>query len=408
MKRLNKFFQIGFSGTDTVERLNKHIKKTENNEYIIEDLENEKEKNQGYLPNPPMKSQGKKVNNLFETKKIANSKMKFFEKEGRKHKRQVNPFQEDYDHYIPKFEKPKVVSTTLDFFEKEKPSEKKTYLDDFKKDRNLRSSGNLGDQEAEAKILQTQHKTEIDFEAEKYKEDLPDLTINLTLEKKLLELSKLNLDCFNFFKKNLSNRYILLTTFARFSICYSRYKRIGNFICQLFLYMFFLSILYTADSKMEIMNKKDGVEIWLFIAYCLCSMIGADLLIHLPSYMFYIDVREFRKVYHTIKENRGLEIFKHYDRVANHRFWWNFLGVLIHWLFIFCSIYFAFGFCATYYYQRTTFFVGFLVTFLSDIIIFEVLWELVIAFFYSIRHKGRCCIRICELLNYMRNVKSLT
>ena len=108
----------------------------------------------------------------------------------------------------------------------------------------------------------------------------------------------------------------------------------------------------------------------------------------------------------TRREDRGLEIFKDYDTIANHRFWWNFLGVLIQWMYIAISIYFAFGFCATYYYQRTTFFIAYIATVLGDIVLFEVMWEGVVAFLYAIRHK--CVIRLCEFLNRMRNMKSLT
>ena len=42
----------------------------------------------------------------------------------------------------------------------------------------------------------------------------------------------------------------------------------------------------------------------------------------------------FRLMYNTIREDRGMEIFKDYDRITNHRFWWNFLGVFIEWIFI--------------------------------------------------------------------------
>ena len=104
----------------------------------------------------------------------------------------------------------------------------------------------------------------------------------------------------------------------------------------------------------------------------------------------------FRLMYNTIREDRGLEIFKDYDRITNHRFWWNFLGVFIEWIFILVSIYFAFGFCVTDYYQHSTSFMAYIVTVISDIIVFEILWEFVIAFLYLIRHKGRCVIRLCE------------
>ena len=405
-KRLNKFFQVGFTGVDRIEKFKKEIKVNEDNEFIVEDV---KEENNTPFPNPPKKMKKAKMDNLIDGKKIANRDMKFFEVEGQKHKRKVNPFQEEFDHYIPRFEKPKVVSNTLDFYDKEKEKEdKRNYLDEYNQKTNRNGIEGLDNQEADVRIIQTQNKTEIDFQAENIKEELPRLEINLTIEKKLLELSRLSLDCFHFFSKNLYNRHIILTTFARFNLCYARYKRVGNFIGQLFLYLFFLSIFFTADEKMEIMNKKNSAEILLFIVYCISSVIGSNLLIHLPSFMFYIDVKEFRLIYDTIREDRGLEIFKEYDKLVKHRFWWNFLGVFIQWIYYFVSIYFSFGFCATYYYQRTTFFWAFIISFCLDILLFEFIWELIISLLYAIRNKGRCVIRLCEFLNRMRNMRTLT
>lgn len=114
----------------------------------------------------------------------------------------------------------------------------------------------------------------------------------------------------------------------------------------------------------------------MFVLYCLGASIGASIFNHLPCFMFYIDVREFRLMYNTIREDRGLEIFKEYDKIRNHCFWWNFLGVFIEWIFIIVSIYFAFGFCATYYYQRTTFFMAYVITAIAHLVVLEILWKL--------------------------------
>ena len=158
---------------------------------------------------------------------------------------------------------------------------------------------------------------------------------------------------------------------------------------------------------MQIINNYNSTEIFLFILNCFFSIIGSCLLIHLPSYLFYIDVREFRLLYNTIRENRGLEIFKDYDNIVNHRFWWNFLGVFTQWIYIIISIYFSFGFCANYYYQKTTFLLAFIVASLTDLFLFDILWEVLIAMTFSIRIKGGWLIIICEFMNRMRNMKNL-
>ena len=128
--------------------------------------------------------------------------------------------------------------------EKDNISEKKNFVEGITLT-HKNSSGTLDERDAELRILQTQNKTEIDFEKEQCKEELPQLPLKLSIEQKQIELSRLSLTWCQFFIKNLLNRYLLLTSFARFSICYSRYKRIGNFVSQQFLYLFFLSIFFT-------------------------------------------------------------------------------------------------------------------------------------------------------------------
>ena len=212
----------------------------------------------------------------------------------------------------------------------------------------------------------------------------------------------------NFFKINLKNRYILKVTFGSFSIIYNRYQRIGTIVAQYALYTFFLSIFFTADAKQEILNKKIPTEIGLFVLYCVLSEIGACILVHIPAFMFYVDIPKLRPIYKEILDDGGLTIEKDFDKVVNHRFFWNVLGVSIQVIYFIISFYFSFGFVATYYYQRKTFALAILITALSDILIFEVLWEFILAFLYVIKKKGRCLIYIAEFCNRMRFMKTLT
>jgi hypothetical protein len=241
----------------------------------------------------------------------------------------------------------------------------------------------------------------------KEKEKLPKLLINLTYEVRLLEYYYLSLSAFNFFKKNIKNRYIILTSFSKFNLCYERYKRLGNLISQMCLYAFFLSLFYTMDANQEILNKKKGNEVFLFILYCFLSEIFSCILIHLPSFMFYFDIKKFRKIYHFIRENKGLDIMKNFDEIIKNNIWWNILGVFVQWVYIIISFYFSFGFYCTYEYQRKTFFLGVIITLISDIFFWEFVWEGIIAFLYSLKECGRFIVMLGEFFNRMRNMKQL-
>ena len=296
----------------------------------------------------------------------------------------------------------------MKFYDKEKEEKPKdNFLSDLTKEN--KTSQRIPTQyvDTDIKMLRTANSAEINFAEENKKEELPNLVIYLNREKQLLELSNLGISFCSFYRRNLYNRYTLFTTFARWSILHSRYQRIGNFISQMFIYLLILSILFTADAKMEIMNKKDTTEFGFFVLYCLAALIGGCLFVHIPGYMFYIDIKKIRLLYWDIQEGRGLQLLKDYNTLMGKTFWWNLSGVIIQWIYNVVAIYFAFGFCATYYYQRTTFFIAFVTTVLADLIIVEVLWEFVIAVLYAIRKKGRCILTLCEFLSRMRNVKQV-
>ena len=238
-------------------------------------------------------------------------------------------------------------------------------------------------------------------------DELPTLEPILNYQQKLYEYDNLNLTPSELFCKNISNRYIIFILFARFSLCYTKYKRIGNFVSQISLYGFFLVIFFTADKKEEILNDKNKKETSLFVLYVLLSEIFSCILVHLPAFMFYIPEENFRKLYQLVKNDRGLQIMRQYDLLVNHRFWWNFLGVLIQWIYIIVGFHFSFTFCPVYYYQKKTFLLAYFVTIISDILFFEFLWECIIMIMFHLRKIGGVIVRLGEFFNRARNIKHL-
>ena len=99
---------------------------------------------------------------------------------------------------------------------------------------------------------------------------------------------------------------------------------------------------------------------------------------------------------------------RQYDLLVNHRFWWNFLGVLIQWIYIIIGFHFSFTFCPVYYYQKKTFLLAYLVTIVSDILIFEFLWESIILLLFHFRKIGGFIVRLGEFFNKIRYIKTLT
>ena len=75
-------------------------------------------------------------------------------------------------------------------------------------------------------------------------EQLPQLSENLTFERKMEEFHCFSISFKQFLIKNIKSRHILITTFDRMSIVYDRYMRAGNLATQLAMFAFFLTIFF--------------------------------------------------------------------------------------------------------------------------------------------------------------------
>ena len=86
---------------------------------------------------------------------------------------------------------------------------------------------------------------------------------------------------------------------------------------------------------------------------------------------------------------------------------YNILAIILDIFYILVSFYFSFGFCATYLYQKKSFIGGIIFGIISDITLFELLYEFILSILYKYRKKGRCIIQISEFLNKMRTIRAL-
>ena len=240
------------------------------------------------------------------------------------------------------------------------------------------------------------------------KKELPDLNTDVTWNKLLMEFYNLEISQFDFFKNNFNKRYILYNLFSNYSLIYPKYKRIINFIAQCCLYTFFLSILFIFDKNMVIIPKVKGFSYaLLFIVYCCAAEFFSCLFIHFPSLLFHININKIRQLYKSIKEYHFLETLKSYQNVMKETILYNILAIILDIFYILVSFYFSFGFCATYLYQKKSFIGGIIFGIISDITLFELLYEFILSILYKYRKKGRCIIQISEFLNKMRTIRAL-
>ena len=205
----------------------------------------------------------------------------------------------------------------------------------------------------------------------------------------------------------MKKRYIIFNLFSNHSLFYHRSKRILNFIAQLSLYTFFLSILFTLNKNLVIIPIKNIGYIFLLIIYSFISIFLSCLFIYFSSLLFNINILYLRQLYSFLREGNFLEGIKIYDTILKWKFYYNLGGILIDLFYIIISIYFSFGFCATYLYQNKTFIIGIIITIINDLIIYEIIYEMFLALLYKYRKNGSFIIKIGEFLNRLRTIKSL-
>ena len=239
-------------------------------------------------------------------------------------------------------------------------------------------------------------------------EQMPKLSENLTLEKKMEEFHGSSISFKKFLIKNIISRHILLTTFDRMSIVYDRYMRAGNFAAQLSMFAFFLTSFFIKDENLSAYVTKDKSQIMNLILYCFLSDILGCIAVHLPAYCFWVNDKKFRKLYNIIMKDGGINILKQTDDIIKKgRMFWNILGVIIQIMYIVLGFYFSFGFCATYSYQRSTFGLSLICTCGLDFLITEFLWEIIIGILFYFGDIGRIIVFLGKFLNSLRNIKHL-
>ena len=376
--------------------------------------------------NPPRRGEGggpimsSMIFSEKDQQKQAKSNAAFFgnklEDEPKNKRKEKNLFQKDYDNlYKANFKGPKVVSENLGFynrdtidFEQEMDSENKNppyFGNRFRK--NKKNDEDRGKGENAGLRVGFKYKgKQIDLEDNE--EKLPPLAKDLTFEKRMEEFHDASVGFTSFLYKNIKSRHILITTFDKKSIIYERYQRAGNFAAQISMFAFFMSIFFTADAKQTAYVTGNKDEILNFVLYCFLSDIGGCFVVHLPAYCFWVNDKKFRKLYHTIREDGGLNVLKQTEEIIfKGRVFWKILGVIIQVIYLIIGFYFAFGFCATYYYQRTTFILALVCTILWDFFIAEFAWEILIGFLFYFRDIGRVIVFFGTLFNKLRDIKHL-
>ena len=413
--KMNKYKEF-IATSETMENLD--------SESQLKSSKRETSKKKFFGSNPPKKENDALSNSLNlpkkEEKKIIKSNSAFFENDRFNfdvQEKKENIFQNEYKNtstYKPKFKHPKIITENLAFyskdndFEQEKDSDNTNppYFGKGKKRKIIKDNNDIDIDNAEMRVGFYFKNKQIELADNE--ERLPELTEDLTFEKKMEEFHSYSISFKKFLIKNILSRHILLTTFDRMSIIYDRYMRAGNFFAELSMFAFFLTLFFINDEKQTVFITKERNQMGKLLLYCFISDILGCISVHLPAYCFWVNDKKLRILYNTVEKDRGMRILKQLEDIVKHgRIFWNILGVIIQILYVIIGFYFSFGFCATFSYQSSTFCLGLIIIVLFDFIIAEPVWEIVIGLLYYVRDWGRLIVFFGTIFNSLRNIKHL-
>ena len=385
--------------------------------------------NKFFNSNPPKKEKNFSINkniifNEKEQQKIGKSNSSFFNSgtEGlmlKNKRKEKNLFQKEYEtNYKPNFKGPKIIGENLgfynyetDLFEQDKDSQDKNppYFGTKKpniKNKEIKDENKGQGQNAEMKVGFYYKTSQINLDEKEGK--LPSLVEDLNFEQKMEEFRGIGISFKGFLLRNIISRYILITTFSKINIAYKRYMRAGNFVAQLSLFSFFLSIFFSLNENMRLYETGEKSQIPKFILYCFLSDVFSCIMVHIPAYCFWINDKKIRKLYNIIRTGTGMNLVKQTENILKKgRLFWNILGTIIQLIYVSIGFYFSFGFCATYYLQKNSFCLAMALTCGIDFFFTEFIWEIFIGFLFYISDLGRIPVFFGTIFNRFRNIKRL-
>ena len=334
-------------------------------------------------------------------------------------RKEKNLFQKEYEtNYKPNFKGPKIIGENLgfynyetDLFEQDKDSQDKNppYFGTKKpkiKNKEIKDENKGQGQNAEMKVGFYYKTSQINLDEKEGK--LLSLVEDLNFEQKMEEFRGIGISFKGFLLRNIISRYILITTFSKINIAYKRYMRAGNFVAQLSLFSFFLSIFFSLNENMRLYETGEKSQIPKFILYCFLSDVFSCIMVHIPAYCFWINDKKIRKLYNIIRTGTGMNLVKQTENILKKgRLFWNILGTIIQLIYVSIGFYFSFGFCATYYLQNNSFCLAMALTCGIDFLFTEFIWEIFIGFLFYISDLGRIPVFFGTIFNRFRNIKHL-
>ena len=221
-------------------------------------------------------------------------------------------------------------------------------------------------------------------------------------EKETQEYVDLDLSTEEFFKINFFSRNILINALFNISIFHPRWKKLTLLLTELALLILFISIFLTADENVTTSS------ISLIILFSLISSMAANVMIYLLNIFFYFPPVKFRKLLYLVKAKEDLNILKAWNDMSYSQGYKAFIGYVICLIIWGVSYYVTFGFTVVWKYQNSAFYLCLIIGAVLEFLIFELVIELLNAFFFGNRRDTNWMRTLGQFINKSRNYRCLS
>ena len=232
------------------------------------------------------------------------------------------------------------------------------------------------------------------------------------------EIRKERLEGFNdivlsgceFWRWNMRHRHVMLSAFNYISAFHLRYMKLMMFVSQCSIYMFMLAIFLTNDTltlQSAVFGTFTIIGIPNLILYSIVSCIVSCIIMYPMAWWFTFPKSDRKKLYKVVQSGKRIKVLALWDKIQSKKHLKTAVGIILHIVIMGCSFYVSISFVAVWKVMANSWLAGFIITFVLDIIINEIVFEGFIAFLYARRKTSPCSLFNAEWLNRIRNYRYL-
>ena len=213
--------------------------------------------------------------------------------------------------------------------------------------------------------------------------------------------TNLNISTGSFISWNILNRHLLVNPILHRSLFNPRWKKFFALTTQLYLNMILISVILTKRESIDLNNIGGMIKVALLTA------IITDIIMYILVFFFITSHYQRRRLFHLVIHGEQLSVIKGFERIQNNNCCWTTIGLILCLIFWLANFYISISFTAVWSDQANAWLVTFILSVVFELVVFELIVEVIVGFFFGFRRKSECIRGFGEWLNRVRCYRTL-